>query len=146
MTQAKLPQVKACGVLLYKEQPERQVLLMRHADRWDIPKGHVEPGEDELTCALRETEEETGIAAPAIEIDPDFCFKEVYYPRYKRFDYQQVEKTLVVFLGRVADDVEINPTEHQGFEWLRWAPPHSIQQFTIDPLLAALERHWTNVA
>ena len=142
MSEASLTPVKACGFLLYKDDPERRVLLMRHVDRWDLPKGHVEPGEDERTCALRETEEETGIAAAQIEVDPDFCFREVYYPRYKRFNYQPVEKTLVVFLGRVPADAEISVTEHVGFEWLPWSPPHAIQANTIDPLLAAVAQHW----
>ncbi|MEL7161300.1 MAG: NUDIX domain-containing protein, partial [Bacteroidota bacterium] len=30
-------------------------------NRWDLPKGHVDPGETNLECALRELEEETGV-------------------------------------------------------------------------------------
>lgn len=30
-------------------------------DRWDIPKGHVEPGESPVTAAIRECSEECGI-------------------------------------------------------------------------------------
>ena len=30
---------------------------------WDIPKGHIEQGELEVDCALRELQEETGIIA-----------------------------------------------------------------------------------
>ena len=33
-----------------------------------FPGGHVEKGEDPLLCALRETEEETGILATSIEV------------------------------------------------------------------------------
>lgn len=144
MASEELPKVKACGVLLYKDSPRRMVLLMGHTNRWDIPKGHVEPGEDDLTCALRETEEETGIPRQQIELDPDFRFTEVYYPRYKQFNNQPVEKTLVVFLGRVPPDAVVVPTEHQGFQWVEWSPPHQIQQYTIDPLLAAVAEHWQN--
>ena len=32
---------------------------------WSVPKGEIEPGEDELEVARREFEEETGTAAPA---------------------------------------------------------------------------------
>jgi predicted NUDIX family NTP pyrophosphohydrolase len=40
----------------------------RDAGAWSIPKGEVDPGEEERTCALREFAEETGTtfdAAPA---------------------------------------------------------------------------------
>ncbi len=38
-----------------------QVLLIRRLEKWDLPKGKCEEGEDLLVCALREVEEETGI-------------------------------------------------------------------------------------
>ena len=55
--------VKSCGFLLVRGEPIREFLLMRHADRWDLPKGHVDAGETEMECALRELAEETGVAA-----------------------------------------------------------------------------------
>lgn len=48
-------------------------------------------------------------------------------------------KTLVVFLGRLTRSVEIEVTEHEGYRWFPWSPPHSIQTQTIDPLLAAVD-------
>lgn len=36
----------------------------RDAGAWSIPKGEVDPGEEERACALRELEEETGAAFP----------------------------------------------------------------------------------
>ena len=53
--------VDAAGLLLMTRAEPRKFLLMRHRDRWDLPKGHVEPGEGIREAALRETEEETGI-------------------------------------------------------------------------------------
>ena len=114
---------------------------MRHAERWDLPKGHIDPGETDLECALRELEEETGIAREDIEIIPDFEFTTHYQVRSKR-DGHLVDKTLRVFLGRLIRDVELKLTEHIGYQWFPWQPPHKIQRFTIDPLLAEMERYF----
>ena len=41
-------------------------LMMRRNGRWDLPKGHVEAGEDFEHCAAREIAEETGIRARVV--------------------------------------------------------------------------------
>ena len=134
-----MSEIKSCGVLVIRGEPIREFLLMRHADRWDLPKGHVDPGETEHQCALRELREETGIAATDIELLDSFRF-ESHYPVRARKSGNLYDKTLVIFLGRLTRDVPIAVTEHQGFEWFAWNPPHRIQAWTIDPLLAAVER------
>jgi len=134
-----LSEIKSCGVLVIRGQPIREFLLMRHADRWDLPKGHVDPGETEIQCALRELREETGISATDVELLDGFRFESHYLVRAKKSG-KVYDKTLVIFLGRLVRDVPIAVTEHQGFEWFAWNPPHRIQAWTIDPLLAEVER------
>ncbi|HEV7282617.1 MAG TPA: NUDIX domain-containing protein [Pirellulaceae bacterium] len=126
------PTVFAAGVLLMTRQP-RRFLLMRHAERWDMPKGHREPGETTLECALRETEEETGLSRTQISIDPDFLHTVEYDVQTRR--YGSARKRLDLFLGWVEQEFEPTLTEHIGFEWFDWAPPHAIQERAIDPLL-----------
>ncbi|MCA9067513.1 MAG: NUDIX domain-containing protein [Planctomycetaceae bacterium] len=128
--------LKSCGVILFRRHPELAFLLMKHPDRWDLPKGHVDEGETDLECALREMEEETGISRESVKIDPDFRFSEVYYPVYKRYPGEKIEKTLIIFLGWLEDCPPITHTEHTGHEWIPWNPPHIIQKNTINPLLA----------
>jgi predicted NUDIX family NTP pyrophosphohydrolase len=64
---------RSAGILLFRrlESGELEVLLVhpggpfwarRDAGAWSIPKGEVDPGEEERACALRELEEETGAA------------------------------------------------------------------------------------
>ena len=136
--------IKSCGVIVFRKKPKLSFLLMRHKDRWDFPKGHVDPGETELRCALRELHEETGIDSQQIELDPQFRFSMAYTIYHKKYNFEPREKTLVMFMGFVDSKVGIAPTEHLGFEWLDWRPPHQIQTQTIDPVLHAIEMSWKN--
>lgn len=57
-------EVRAAGGAVCREAGGRlEVLLVHraHYDDWSIPKGKVEEGEDDETCAEREVEEETGL-------------------------------------------------------------------------------------
>ena len=135
-----MSQVKSCGFLIVRGQPVSDFLLMRHADRWDLPKGHVDPGETELQCALRELEEETSITINDIEIDNDFRFT-TQYPVVSKKKGLVRQKTLVIFLAYLVRSVNIKVTEHPDYQWFDWIPSQQIQTATIDPLLVELQAH-----
>ncbi len=50
------------------EGGELDVLLVHRPayDDWTFPKGKADPGESDLDCALREVEEETGLACEVV--------------------------------------------------------------------------------
>ncbi len=55
--------IHAAGCVVYRQGAEGTEVLLVHRQRyddWTFPKGKLEPGESELACALRETQEETG--------------------------------------------------------------------------------------
>ena len=140
--------VRAAGILLMTRQPPRSFLLMRHRPgkkypdgRWDLPKGHAEPDETFLDTALRETEEETGIAGDDITVDPGFRFELSYPVTYKKTGEQIFTKRVRYFLGFVDAPPRLTLTEHESAQWMLWKPPHEIQSETIDPLLAAVQKH-----
>jgi predicted NUDIX family NTP pyrophosphohydrolase len=66
---------RSAGILLYRDRAgEPEVLLVhpggpfwakKDLGAWSIPKGEYDEGEDPLACALREFEEELGIAPPS---------------------------------------------------------------------------------
>lgn len=73
-----MPAPQSAGLLLFMRQPELRVLLAhpggpffanKDFGAWSIPKGLVEHGEDLLTAARREFEEETGYG-----VDPSTAF------------------------------------------------------------------------
>lgn len=132
----------ACGMLLFRHNPEPEFLLMRHSWRWDLPKGHQEQGESEQECALREMSEETGIAPEQVRLDAAFRFVTSYTVQPPYFNGEWVEKAYIIFLGYVPADVEIRVSEHEGYQWFAWRPPHQLQEFLLDPLLEAVRLHF----
>ena len=138
-------EVRSCGFIIFRTRSDGgklEFLLMRHKARWDLPKGHVDPGETQMECALRELEEETAIKFDDITIDPEFRFSHQYEVRYSRNDYRPQQKELVIYLAMLDNPVELVITEHLGYEWIEWNPPHQIQDQTIDPVLAQVDEHW----
>lgn len=155
--------LKSCGFLIFRDNPTTDAeqdssvqsswhlpndnlhvsfLLLKHPNRWDLPKGHVDPGETNMQCALRELDEETGIQAANLAVDPNFKFKQKYMVSSKRSKGKPKKKRLIIYAAKLIQPVELKLTEHDGSQWFHWDPPHSIQSKTIDPLLAALRRHW----
>jgi len=111
---------------------------MQHANRWDLPKGHLDPGETADQAALRELREETGIKPNELWTDTNFLFRQQYTVN----DSKKAKlKELSIYLGWLRTDREIQPTEHIGFSWIDWSPPHSVQTQTIDPLLDEVARY-----
>ncbi|MBH56722.1 MAG: DNA mismatch repair protein MutT [Planctomycetaceae bacterium] len=128
----------SCGILLFrKHKGRKQFLLMEHVRRWDLPKGHVDPGESEIECALREFEEETGLDRRDIKLQKKFRYESYYRVKNWKRRGVNVEKKLVIFLARLKRNVsgKVIPTEHIGYQWVDWDPPHDIQEKTINPLL-----------
>ncbi len=136
-------ELTSCGILLFKNN-WKHFLLMKHKTRWDLPKGHTEPGETHKQCAIREFEEETGIKAKDIFIIPEYKFELVYYPLVKKYPNDVVKKNLYIYLALLKKDKKITPTEHESFEWFKWESSHDIQEKTINPLLNYTDKFFKN--
>jgi bis(5'-nucleosidyl)-tetraphosphatase len=132
--------VEAAGMLLFALESPPKFLLMRHRDRWDLPKGHAEEGEDIMTTALRETEEETGVSAKDINVDPQFQFTIEYLVTYRNRGERL--KRVAYFLGYLPAVRSISISEHESYKWWNWPQNQKIQEQTIDPLLKAAREHF----
>ena len=97
------------GIIVIKEFPEGFFVLgLRVYGSYDLPKGGVEPFETDLTAALRETEEESGIT------DLDF-----------RWGLQTTQaKNVTLFIAETNQEPLIRPNpetgeyEHHDAKWL----------------------------
>jgi len=99
-----------------------RVLMMRSRKGvWDFPKGHPNDREDDLTAAMRETCEETGVPAaclrllPEQHVDVGYTFvgalhddrwrRHADFPDERKRPLLVVHKTVRLFLGHTAPNV-----------------------------------------
>ena len=59
-----IPIIVAAGGLVWNEKNE--LLMIFRQEKWDLPKGKLDAGEDIEQCALREVSEETGLQNPVL--------------------------------------------------------------------------------
>ncbi|MEI6866223.1 MAG: NUDIX domain-containing protein [Flavicella sp.] len=69
--------IEAAGGKVYNSRKE--VLFIYRFDKWDLPKGHIEIGENKRTAALREVEEECGVDKLTIEKELETTYHTFYY-------------------------------------------------------------------
>jgi len=70
-----------------------------------------------------------------VDFAPGFRFELRYSVTYQS---QVYDKRVVYFLAHWRKDGVLRVTEHSGYQWWDWNPPHRIQSQTIDPLLASV--------
>jgi 8-oxo-dGTP pyrophosphatase MutT (NUDIX family) len=104
---------KSAGFVIFKRNGEVKFLFLTNKGRYDLPKGLKQEGEDDLTCALRELKEETGIGD--VSIIPNFKRATHYFYRWES---TLISKDVVYFLGETnSGEVQIS-YEHDGYSWL----------------------------
>ncbi|KAJ7335142.1 hypothetical protein JRQ81_013083 [Phrynocephalus forsythii] len=118
--------LRACGLIVFRKlQPVSsppalenniEYLLLQTSygtHHWTPPKGHVDPGEDDLQTALRETQEEAGLDSSQFTVLEGFK-KELNYT------VKGKPKTVIYWLAEMKDcntAVRLS-SEHQAFRWL----------------------------
>ena len=107
---------RAAGVIVFRRTGRGVYFLVLRAYRnWDFPKGLVEPGEDQLTCARRELKEETGLSAVDFPFGEEF--KETLpYSGHKVARYYLGETEEVAI--ELPFSRELGRPEHHEYRWV----------------------------
>lgn len=140
-------QERSAGFILFRltdvdGRPAPEYLLLDYGRHWDFAKGHVEPGEDDLAAAIRETAEETGITG--VTAIPGFARQTTYFFRHRARGL--IRKTVVFFLARTnATDADVRLSEeHVAFAFLPIEA--ALRRVTFAGARAVLKlahEHWT---
>lgn len=103
-------------IIVRKDNDKWKVLGLQVFGKMDIPKGHLDPGESDLACALRECKEEASIVVSRSDMQWGQAPKILERPH----------KDVVIFLASTDQDPMIVPNpetkryEHDDFLWLTW--------------------------
>ncbi|SIO04548.1 putative (di)nucleoside polyphosphate hydrolase [Parasphingorhabdus marina DSM 22363] len=106
-------------------------------DAWQMPQGGIDPGEDAEMAAVRELEEETGIAPHHIQIIAQ-CAEEHFYDlpdelmgKIWKGKYRGQRQTwfLMRFTG---EDSDVNiATDHPEFSAWKWMHPQQLPNLIV---------------
>lgn len=115
---ADFTQVKAAGGVVVNDCGER--LMIRRNGRWDLPKGHVEPGESVEACAAREIQEETGVEAGVVA---PLCatWHAYWFPKTERWELKRTHW----FLLRTSAGTSLVPQTEEGIDEVAWCSPEA---------------------
>jgi len=119
--------VSAGGVVLNQEG--KVLVTSQGGNSWSLPKGHVDPGEDPLQAAIRETKEESGIT------EVHFIKHLGAYGRYKIGKNAMEDKSewkVLLFFLFTTQQMELKPPDARHPE-ARWVHPDEVEGLLTHP-------------
>jgi len=131
MKKAKL----SAGIVVVREESGQwKFLFLRAYKNWDFPKGVVEPGEDPLDTAVRETGEEAGIHRLSFRWGKVFKETEPYRGGEKkiaRYYLAATSQSRVTF----AVNPDIGKPEHHEYRWLPYEATRELAPQRLYPII-----------
>ncbi|MFI3302223.1 MAG: NUDIX domain-containing protein [Rikenellaceae bacterium] len=116
--------VTAAGGLATNAQGEHLMIYRNH--RWDLPKGHWEPGETIEECALREVEEETG--ACELTLGSKICTTIHIYKLRGKWEIKETHW----FDMQSSSLAPLTPQHEEGITRVEWCTKDNIRRFLPD--------------
>lgn len=117
---------------LVKHNSGKYLFIQRYG-RWDLPKGHIEPGESPEACALREVKEECNISGHKI-LKP----LPISYHTYL-FENKPYLKKTYWFSMAYTGDMITDPQAEEGITAAEWLLPGEIAQIKANTWQSLLD-------
>lgn len=124
---------KSCGAVVFRKNNgvlEYLCLFQRRSQKYSVPKGHMEAFETEEETAQREIKEEIGISVDFVQ-----GFRETV-------QYEIVGgklKTVVFFLAECHENISIDESEIEKYEWLSAENAKAILPYWYVPIIEKVE-------
>jgi 8-oxo-dGTP pyrophosphatase MutT (NUDIX family) len=108
-------------------------LFIEKKGRLDLPKGHIEPGEEPDACALREVSEECGISGHKI-VKP-------ILPSYHTYSWEGISylKKTSWFLMSYDGEMIMDPQLEEGITKIEWLFPDELNRIKTTAWLSLME-------
>ena len=111
--------VLAAGGVVYNENYE--ALMIYRNQRWDLPKGHVDMGESDEECAVREIAEETGVEGAKIV---RFLCNTMH--AYGVYGVWELKRTSWFHL--IAESCPPKPQKEEDIAIAKWCSPEEVEE------------------
>jgi 8-oxo-dGTP pyrophosphatase MutT (NUDIX family) len=113
--------VQAGGGLVLNDA--RAVLMMQRRNKWDLPKGKLDPGETLEACAVREVQEETGLTKVILE--------KPLLVTYHTYDEsgKHILKESHWYLMKAPGQQALIPQSEEQITQLKWVPAAEVKQY-----------------
>lgn len=110
----------------------------KEGDAWQMPQGGIDEGEDLHPAALRELQEETGVAPHLVTIIaesreehfydlPDFLMGKMWGGKFRG----QRQKWLLLRFAGDDSDIDLNAHEHAEFEAWQWVDAEMLPELIV---------------
>jgi len=121
----------AAGGIVRNENDE--ILLIRRNNLWDLPKGHMEAGEQPEETAIRETMEETAVSGLH-----NLCYFDKTYHLYF-IGSKLILKRTWWYAMNASGDQNLQPQYNEGITETKWADPKDLPHIYKNTYLSIAE-------
>jgi 8-oxo-dGTP pyrophosphatase MutT (NUDIX family) len=124
-------EVGAAGGLV--KHTSGRYLFIEKKGKLDLPKGHIEPGEEAEMCALREVNEECGISGHTVV--------KAIEPSYHTYSWEGISylKKTSWFLMEYNGEMVIEPQREEGITKVEWLFPDELNSIKSNAWLSLMD-------